>query len=78
MAKENKRGPKGGAKHQPGRGHDRKSAPHKKQRFQRRAGRKRLAKVAEARRQWAQWDRLSEEAKALRPELRPTLPRPQP
>lgn len=30
---EKKRGPKGGIKHQPGKGHDRKSAPARKKRF---------------------------------------------
>jgi hypothetical protein len=35
------RGPKGGKKHQPGRGHDRKSEPSKQKRFAKRADQKR-------------------------------------
>jgi hypothetical protein len=35
-----KRGPRGGVKHQPGAGHDRKSAPRKKKRFAKKAIRK--------------------------------------
>ena len=62
---EERRGPKGGKKHQPGRGHDRKSIPAKKKRFVRKAARKRREQEAEARKAWAEWDALSEDAKRL-------------
>jgi hypothetical protein len=71
-----KRGPKGGIKHQPGGGHDRKSAPHKKSAYRRRVARKQAALEAEARRQWEIWDGLTEEQKELEWDLRPKLPRP--
>jgi hypothetical protein len=72
-----KRGAKGGIKHQPGRGHDNKSASARKKRFQRKAARKRQAQEQDARRQWEIGDHLSDEQKRLRPELQPTLPRPE-
>jgi hypothetical protein len=71
-----KRGPKGGIKHQPGRGHDRKSKPVKKRRHMRRAARKRQAFQERARKEWQAYDRLPEDVKKLRPELKPQLPRP--
>ena len=71
-----KRGPKVGIKHQPGRGHNRKSLPHKKAKFERNAERRRLAMLKEARRQWLVWDGLSEDRKRILPDLKPTLPRP--
>jgi hypothetical protein len=74
--KEKKRGPKGGIKHQPGRGHDRKSRPTKTERFKRRAKTKRQQREEEARRQWAEWDRLNDEQKKFLTGLKPKLPRP--
>ena len=72
-----KRGPKGGGKHQPGRGHDRKSLPAKKKRFVRKAVRKRQEQEAEARKAWAEWDALPEDAKRLLgPTGMPKMPRP--
>lgn len=77
QAGEKKRGPKGGIKHQPGRGHDRKSLPHKKDRFSRKAARKRRQREEEARKAWEAWDRLSAEAKhLLGPAGQPKMPRP--
>ena len=76
-AGEKKLGPKGGIKHQPGRGHDRKSLPTKKDRFRRKAERKRQQQEEEARKAWEEWDRLSEEAKhLLGPDGQPKMPRP--
>jgi hypothetical protein len=76
-ASEKKRGPKGGVKHQPGRGHDLKSLPVKKARFKRKAARKRKQQQDEARKAWDEWDRLSEEAKhLLGPDGQPKMPRP--
>jgi hypothetical protein len=72
-----KRGPKGGMKHRPGREHDRKSAPHRKRKFQRRAKRERPEIHELARRQWEQWDALSDEKKKLPWDLRPKIPRPE-
>jgi len=72
-----KRGPKGGRKHQPGRGHDRKNIPAKKRRFARKATRKRKEEEEEARKAWAEWDKLSDDVKRLLgPEGQPKMPRP--
>lgn len=71
-----KRGPKGGIKHQPGRGHDTKSGPIKKARHKKRAAKIRRQRKEEARKQWALWDGLSDEQKKWRPDLRPKVPRP--
>jgi hypothetical protein len=71
-----KRGPKGGIKHQPGSGHDRKSKPQKTKRLQKKAARQRAAELAEAHRQWAVWDSLTAEHKKVLHDLKPTLPRP--
>ncbi len=74
---EKPRGPEGGIKHQPGRGHDRKSAPAKKKRFARKAARKRAEQETEAREAWAEWDRLPDEVKRLLgPAGQPKMPRP--
>ncbi|HKA08031.1 MAG TPA: hypothetical protein VKD71_12285 [Gemmataceae bacterium] len=69
--KKRKRGPKGGTKHTPGRGHTRKSGPNKKKRFQAKARRKKAAEVAELAAKQAIWDALSPEVQELRPELKP-------
>jgi hypothetical protein len=72
-----KRGPKGGIKHQPGRGHDWKSLPARKDAFRRKAARKRRQHEEEARKAWEEWDRLSEEVKhLLGPDGQPKMPRP--
>jgi hypothetical protein len=72
-----KRDPRGGIKHQPGRGHDRKSAPIKKRRFERKADRKRRAAEEAARKQWEEWDKIPEETKKLLGEkAAPKVPRP--
>lgn len=72
-----KRGPKGGIKHQPGKGHDRKSTPAKKRRFARKAEAKRRKQDAEARKAWAEWDSLPDDVKRLLgPAGEPKLPRP--
>jgi hypothetical protein len=74
---EKKRGPKGGVKHQPGRGHDRKSVPEKKKRFARKAARKRREQEEEARKAWAEWDALPDDVKRLLgPAGQPKRPRP--
>jgi hypothetical protein len=75
--REKKRGPKGGIKHQPGRGHDTKSGAQRKKRFARKAAKKRKAKEEEARKAWEEWDRLPDEAKKLLgPAGQPKVPRP--
>ncbi len=76
MAKKKARGPGGGVKHQPGRGHDRKSAPQKTKRFARKARRLREEEEQGIERQWAIWDKLDEEQRKLRPDLYPQGPRP--
>jgi hypothetical protein len=71
------KGPRGGVKHQPGRGHDRKSAPSKKRKIAKKAARKRKQIEEEARKQWEEWNRIPEEArKLLGPQAMPKLPRP--
>ena len=72
-----KRGPKGGMKHQPGRGHDIKSGPAKRKRFQRKAAKRRQEKAETQRLQWAVWDSLSAEAQKILVHKKPKLPRPQ-
>ncbi len=71
-----KKGPKGGAKHTPGRGHTRKSGPRKKKRFQQKTAKKRKAEQQELRRRWAEWDALPPEVQKFFPEMKPPLPRP--
>lgn len=74
---EKARGPKGGVKHQPGSGHDRKSGPEKKKRFARKATRKRDEAEKEAEAEWAEWDELTDDAKGLLgPTAQPKMPRP--
>jgi hypothetical protein len=73
---EKKKGPKGGIKHTPGRGHTPKSGPSKKRRFQKKAAKKRRAKQVDLQQQWDEWDSLPPDVQQLRPELMPKLPRP--
>ncbi len=74
-----KRGPKGAKKHQPGRGHNRKSAPAKRQRFARKATRKRQQRERDARRAWRDWDAFPDDVKRLLgPAGQPKMPRPKP
>jgi hypothetical protein len=71
-----KRGPKGGKKHTPGRGHERKSADKKQERFKKKALREREQKRKILEEEWKVWDSLSDGAKKLQPELKPKEPRP--
>jgi hypothetical protein len=74
---EKKRGPKGGVKHTPGRGHDTKSARAKKKRFGKHAAKRHKEREEEARKQWQKYDALSDEAKKLLgPKGKPKLPGP--
>ncbi len=75
-AGDKKRGPKGGIKHQPGRGHDSKSGPIKKRRYRKKARKLWQQMQEEARRQWAVWDSLNDEVKKIRIDLKPEMPRP--
>jgi hypothetical protein len=68
---ERKRGPKGGIKHTPGRGHTRKSGPNKKKRYQTKARRKKAAESADRDAKRAVWEALPPEVQKLRPELKP-------
>jgi hypothetical protein len=75
---EKKRGPKGGVKHQPGKGHDRKSAKEKRKRFARAAARKRRQQNENAKKAWEAWDKLSDDVKKLLgPSAQPDVPRPE-
>ena len=75
--REKKRGPKGGIKHQPGRGHDTKSKPRKSKRFRELAARNREERERIAREEWARWDNLPEQTKKLLgKEGQPKYPRP--
>ncbi len=72
-----KRGPKGGKKHQSGRGHDRKSSGAKKRRFARKAAKKNQQRDEDARKAWEEWDKLPDDAKRLvGPAGKPKMPRP--
>jgi hypothetical protein len=74
---EKKRGPKGGVKHTPGRGHTTKSSRAKKKRFGKHAAKRRKEREQEARKQWQEYDALTDEAKKLLgPKGKPKLPRP--
>jgi hypothetical protein len=71
-----KRGAKGGVKHTPGRGHARKSGVQKKKRFQRKAAKRRQAEQDDLQKQWDEWETLPPEVQKLRPEKKPTRPKP--
>jgi hypothetical protein len=74
---EKKKGPKGGVKHTPGRGHDARSCPSKKKRFRRKAARKQKEKEVLARKLWKEWDEMSPDLRELLgPKGEPKLPRP--
>jgi hypothetical protein len=74
---EKKRGPKGGVKHTPGRGHQAKSGPGKKKKYRKNAAKKRREKEEAARKIWQAWDELSDEQKKLLgPKGAPKVPRP--
>jgi hypothetical protein len=73
---EKKKGPKGGVKHTPGRGHNRKSGPAKKMRFQKRAARIRQQEQESLRKQWEEWDAMPPEVQKFLPDKKPKLPRP--
>ena len=66
-----KRGPRGGVKHKPGRGHDRKSATQKNKKFQKKAAKKKKAKAEDYAKKKKIWDDLSPEVKRFRPDLNP-------
>jgi hypothetical protein len=72
-----KKGRKGGIKHTTGRGHDTKSGPRKKKRFETKAAQDRQKKEEAARKLWKEWDELSEELRQLLgPKGEPKVPRP--
>jgi hypothetical protein len=75
-AEKKARGPRGGVKHQPGRGHDSKSQSERKKQFARRQSRKRQAEDEDLKQRWAVWDRLTEDQRKLLPDLEPAEPRP--
>lgn len=77
MAKKKPRGPKGAIKHQPGRGHDRKSSTSRKQRYAAKRRRERAAEKGELLSRWLLWDMLTDEQRKLLPELKPDQPRPE-
>jgi hypothetical protein len=62
---EKKRGPKGGIKHTPGRGHARKSQPSKKRRIGKRLRARHKEREEEARRRHEEYDQLPDEVKKL-------------
>lgn len=71
------RGPKGGRKHTPGKGHTRKSGPQKRKRFARKVAKKRGKELLKQRDAWELWESLPDDVKKLRPDLQPLQPRPQ-
>jgi hypothetical protein len=60
-----KRGPKGGRKHEPGRGHRRKSEKRQKERIAKRLHKKHQKKKDKARQQKEAWENLPDELKNL-------------
>ena len=70
------RGAKGGVKHQPGRGHEPRSAIRRKKRFARKAAKRRQREEEKARQDREAWEALPEEVQKMRPELQPKSPRP--
>ena len=75
--KPKKRGPRGGIKHRPGRGHDTKSGPRKTERFRRKAARERQENEEIARKTWQEYDALPEPVRnLLGPKGKPIMPRP--
>jgi hypothetical protein len=74
---EKEKGPRGGVKHTPGRGHDVSSGPPKKRRFRKKAEKRRKEKEELARKVWKEWDEMSpEQRRLLGPKGEPKLPRP--
>jgi hypothetical protein len=62
---EKKRGPKGGIKHTPGRGHAAKSGPSRKKRISKRLKKKHQKRKEAAEKQREAYERLSDEQKKL-------------
>jgi RHS repeat-associated protein len=60
-----KRGPSGGVKHTPGRGHTRKSGPRKRKRFQRRQQQQQQQQQQQLQTYQERWDNLSEDARKI-------------
>jgi hypothetical protein len=77
MAKKKIKGPRGGVKHSPGKGHDTKSGLQRKKKFARKAARKRQKKKQGAKEQWERWDALTDEQRKLLMNMKPSLPRPE-
>jgi hypothetical protein len=74
---EKRKGPRGGVKHTPGRGHDTSSGPPKKKRFRKKAEKTRKEKEKLARKLWKEWDEMSPELRGLLgPKGVPKMPRP--
>lgn len=71
------RGPKGGKKHTPGRDHNKKSNDQKRRRFREKRRKRAIQRDDEARRQWKEWDELTDEQRRLLgPAHAPKMPRP--
>jgi hypothetical protein len=62
--------------HTPGRGHRRKSDPRKKRRHRKRAAKRRADAEKRYEEAKIEWERMSEEARKMRPELDPELLKP--
>jgi hypothetical protein len=60
-----KRGPKGGRKHKPGRGHRRKSEKSQKKQIGKRLQKKRRSRKEKERKQKEAWDKLPDDLKKL-------------
>ena len=71
-----KKGPKGGVKHTPGRGHARKSGPQKKKQFAKKAAEIRKQTRESVRKQWAEWDAMPPDVQKFFPEKKPKVLRP--
>lgn len=65
------RGPRGARKHTPGRGHNRKSQGPKKKKFQKKQQQKKAQKQQQYQNAVNRWNKMSDAAKKLQPELDP-------
>ncbi len=72
--REKKRGPKGGIKHRPGRGHTRKSEESQKEKIGKRLKKRHKERADEAKARWAEYDKLPPYLQRILGE--PPMPRP--
>jgi hypothetical protein len=64
-------------RHTPGRGHRRKSDPIKRKRFKKKAAKKKIEAIRRYNEAKKEWERMSEDARKMRPDLDPEILKPQ-